>query len=523
MFGRLLKEESGLALPLAIGVMVIVGVMGAGLLVFVNRDLEAVVEVNRGQKAFEIAEAGMAVAKQQQLSDIVRRHYDGDITNDCFNGEIRATSSDWSPNTTVYSNPRDCTSPTTTRSQGGVTRDFAGGTFNVSIECFNQPGDDAASDPCAGANIESAPENIEASKRAYFKITSTGYYPADSSGAVRTVQAIVHTSKLDVPTAYYTPKDIRFNGSPDVSGVSFFAGGNIIVGSADLKRGPSDPLALYRDWNTNDAANFTPTSKLNTSPRRTLPDPASPKVEKTGLAAEGFICSSSGNCNDASDSIADGVNDYDSTTGAKGSQQTFTRKSVDEIRNNAANDPGNITYPFNPYAEFDLTTLETIARSQGNYHQGGIDIVDTRTSTSTTNKQYPDCSSDQTVFYVEANGNDVNYRADYEKATPPRADCPTRAKGLIVVENGNLDISNNSNGFDGVIIVTKDRGNPASTTGVYDNGGNETVEGFVIADDEMIIGGTVDPFSIVGDYTQRAGFYDIKEWSWRECYSINCS
>ncbi len=523
MIKKLARDESGLALPLAIMVMVIVGVMGAGLLVFVRNDLEAVVEVNQGQKALEIAEAGVAVAKQQQLSDVVRRHYDGDIANDCFNGQIRATSDDWSPNTTVYSDPKDCSSSTTTRARAGVTRNFADGAFNVNIECLNQTGDDAANDPCAGAGIESAPENIEASKRAYFKITSTGYYPADGSGAARTVQAIVHTNKLDVPTAYYTPKTIRFNGSPDVSGVSFFAGENIILGSADLKRGPSDPLALYRDWDTTNAANFTPTSNLNTSPRRTLPDPASPKVEKTGLGAEGFICSNAGNCNDASDSIADGINDYDSTTSSKGSQQTFARKSVDEINNNVANDPGKITYPFNPYAKFDLTTLETIARSQGNYYQGGIDIVDTRTSTSATNKQYPDCSSDQTVFYVEANGNDVNYRADYEKATPPRADCPTQAKGLIVVENGNLDISNNSNGFEGVIIVTKDRGDPASATGVYNNGGNETVEGFVIADNEMIIGGTVDPFSIVGDYTQHPGFYNIEEWSWRECYSVNCS
>lgn len=518
MLGRFIKEESGLALPLAIGVMVIVGVMGAGLLVFVRSDLEAVVEVNRGQKAFEIAEAGVAAAKQQQLSDVVRRHYDKDITNDCFNGEIRATSDDWSPNTTVYSDPKDCSSPTTTRARPGVTKNFAGGAFNVNIECLDQPGDDTTNDPCAGADIEGAPENIEASERAYFKITSTGYYPADGSGAVRTVQAIVHTNKLNVPTAYYTPNDIEFNGSPDVSGVSFFAGGDIALGNTDVDRSTT---ALYNDWDTTNSANFTPTSNLNTVPRRTGPNATDPKLTGTGFAAEGIICKN--NCSGPSDSIADGEYNYDSTTAAKGSQKKFVRKSEDEIADNASNTNGTITYPFNPYAEFDLTTLETIARSQGNYYEGGIDIEDTRTGVSTTNKQYPDCSSDQTVFYVKANGNEIDYKANYEKATPPRADCPTRAKGLIVVENGDFNINNSSNGFDGVVIVKKDPSDPSSTTGVYKNSGNKTVEGFVIADNKMTIGGTVDPFSIVGDYTQRPGFYSMEQWSWRECYSEDCS
>ena len=52
-----------MALGLAIIVVVIVGVMGAGLLTFVATDLEAVVAVNRGEQAFELAEAGIEVAK----------------------------------------------------------------------------------------------------------------------------------------------------------------------------------------------------------------------------------------------------------------------------------------------------------------------------------------------------------------------------------------------------------------------------------------------------------------------------
>jgi type II secretory pathway component PulK len=67
--GGLLREERGMALGFAIIVVVIVGVMGAGLLTFVATDLEAVAEINRGEQAFELAEAGIEVAKAHLASD----------------------------------------------------------------------------------------------------------------------------------------------------------------------------------------------------------------------------------------------------------------------------------------------------------------------------------------------------------------------------------------------------------------------------------------------------------------------
>ena len=69
MIRRLLREERGMALGLAVIVVVIVGVMGAGLLTFVATDLQAVVAVNRGEQAFELAEAGIEVAKAHLASD----------------------------------------------------------------------------------------------------------------------------------------------------------------------------------------------------------------------------------------------------------------------------------------------------------------------------------------------------------------------------------------------------------------------------------------------------------------------
>jgi hypothetical protein len=495
---RFAKDESGIALPLAIMMIVLIGVMGAGLLVFVRSDLLAVVEVNRGQRAFEIAEAGVQVAKTQQLSDVVRQHYDRDITNDCANDQRRTTTEDWSPNTTVYNDPRNCDSGTTTRSSGGITRNFAGGKFNVTIECFDQNGD--PSDICAGIS-ENAPESIEARKRAFFKITSTGYYPADESGAKRRVEAIYHTNRLDVPTAYYTPNNIEFNGGVSISGVSFFAGGNITkTPSASLSVDRNTP-AIYRDWDTTNLDNFTPTSNFNTVPRRKAD--GSP-AEGAGFAARGTVQDFG---TDPVVGPTRGYYDYDSNTTPRfvcktspsppnPSNPPCSSATIDE-----PNSSGTISFPFNPNAEFDLEVLEQAARDQGNYYEGDITID---TNTTGSNEKYPQGSSDLTVFYVRANGATIDYKVNYNP----------RAKGLIVIENGNFEISNSSSGFEGVVIVT---GN-GTTTGDYTSIGNDTVEGFVVADGTMRIGGEVGPSAVYGDFSQRPGFFDMRLWSWRERY-----
>src|SRR5215218_6008817 len=68
---RLLKDEAGMTMGLAVIMIVLLGVMGAGLLTFVSRDLNVVIEENRGQRAFEMADAGVAAAKRQLISDCV--------------------------------------------------------------------------------------------------------------------------------------------------------------------------------------------------------------------------------------------------------------------------------------------------------------------------------------------------------------------------------------------------------------------------------------------------------------------
>lgn len=66
---RLLREERGVALALAVMLVVLIGVLGAGLLAVVITDLQATVEANKGQRAFEMAEAGVGVAGAHLASE----------------------------------------------------------------------------------------------------------------------------------------------------------------------------------------------------------------------------------------------------------------------------------------------------------------------------------------------------------------------------------------------------------------------------------------------------------------------
>src|SRR5919112_1890900 len=68
---RLVNDESGMTMALTVILIVLVGVMGAGLLTFVTKDLNTVVEENRGQRAFEVADAGIEAAERQLESDCI--------------------------------------------------------------------------------------------------------------------------------------------------------------------------------------------------------------------------------------------------------------------------------------------------------------------------------------------------------------------------------------------------------------------------------------------------------------------
>ena len=68
-----------MTLAMAMIMIVLIGAMGAGLLTFVMTDLNTVTEENRGQRAFQVADAGIEAAKHQLASNVVTTDYDDPI------------------------------------------------------------------------------------------------------------------------------------------------------------------------------------------------------------------------------------------------------------------------------------------------------------------------------------------------------------------------------------------------------------------------------------------------------------
>lgn len=445
-----------MALGLAIIMVVLVAVMGAGLLTFASTDLSSVVQVNQGQQASDTADAGVQAARRQLLSDADPDHYDN----------VGIANSSW-----AYKN--------TSGTDQQRVLSFDGKTIKVSIQYL--PPVTAPATP----NSNQAPEIILAGQTKlesgcrYFKVKSYG----ESGAAKRGIEAILCASKLDLPTAYYTPKNIDFRGNVELSGVSFFAKGNITKnGSVSVNRSGT---ALYGDWDT---ANFNPPSNHNTQGRKTS-YPSGTPVVGAGLAAEGTI--------DDFGTGFRGSYDFDKNTTPKFCRKPASTTSPPCSTTASDEDPnpsGTISYPFDPNGEVDLEFMKEEASLQGNYQA-------TNTAIGTSN--YPSDSTDQTVFYVNGEGGTVDYNIPASHA----------ASGTIVVENGNIKMNGNVK-FKGIMIIT---GNGTST-GLYTTSGTPELDGFVIADGDMTIRGDAAPLTISEDFVNRPGFYSVKMWSWRELY-----
>jgi len=179
--GRLESDESGVALGLAVILVVLVGVMAAGLLAFVRNDLEAVITVNQGQGALSLADAGVQAARTQLGSDAEPGHYDADP----------AENVEW-----AYVAPDGETS--------GKSLILEDGTVRVEIQ-YLLPSTTAAQTE----EGNHAPE-LHPSRETYFKVTSEGTV----RGARRKVEAILYTTRLDVPAANHTPNETTSTDSP---------------------------------------------------------------------------------------------------------------------------------------------------------------------------------------------------------------------------------------------------------------------------------------------------------------------
>ena len=272
------RDESGMAMALTIFMVLLIGVMGAGLLTFVMSDTKSVIEVNKGQKAMDIAEAGVQAAKAHLRVDSFRQHYDTvtTVANDCAEGP-RVGGDNWSKATTVWTATngacsggpiiRSDVSGTPWREDVGVSKLFGGGRFHVTIECFDQNADPTP-DPCENAAGPAPNASVKAEDMKFFKFTSTGYSSADGTGAIRKVEAVyTAATRTYAPVAFWTPGNILFTGggSTTVSKMSFFAGKNIQGVRASA---PNSSIAdrttpaIYRDWQNLRSATPPPAETL---------------------------------------------------------------------------------------------------------------------------------------------------------------------------------------------------------------------------------------------------------------------
>lgn len=481
-----MSDESGVALGLAVIMIVLIGVMGAGLLVFVQSDLKAVVEVNQGQRAFEMADAGAHAARQHILGDKRPAHYDVDATSDpdyldagC-NIDNESTvpariGEDWSPDGAKW--------PPEASGTEGVTRNFAGGQFHVTIRWLNSQPPLGTPAECVAPVTGTAAQGVD-----YFKVVSTGTF----GGAIRKVEVIYDTYSLHVPKAYYTPGRVNIAGTACIANVSIFSGESVdFDGGGDCKDAAGNSLNShfkgldlnYGDWNN------PPSDKFNTTARGT---------DAAGVGAVGAV----------TDSTSLNFRDYGSNSNpvAFVASPSKPQKATE------------ISFPFNIRNQPNADQLCETAKERDAYDPAAYALI--TTSGNASLNTWPDNSNEDTVVCREfasggasnvlkwAVNGATNLTGDYAGCKGPEK------RGTLVIKGGSFSTQPNTALFRGVVVV---RGTSASSElGSSTDTGNTCLDGFVNASGMITIAGTVRPSAAVAE--DRLGFYGVRPWSWRELY-----
>jgi hypothetical protein len=522
MVHRLIRDESGVVMGLAVIMIVLIGVMGAGLLVFVRNDLEAVVEVNQGQQALEMADAGIEAARNHLSTvDAKPASYDDDLTNG---------DSEWSDD----GSPKQL--------------DFDGdGNSEISVAIqYLAPSTtpDEASQPNNAPEVlppdDGDPTTVRAypNNRNYFRVTVQGR----AGNALRQVQAIYRTENFDLPVAFYATRDINFTGNSSVTGISIFANRYIrglragYISGRDQSYGNwavdpinGNPNAYNRIARDGDAAGAAALGKSATD---TTPTPAGASESGIDYDPDGGSAGNTNQKNRTATPQRYGVLDFDRDSDlAPVSSRDFEQNTWGAL----ANQPSDtITFPFRTGdvgADADLiSSLKQRAQTQGNYIRkpsGSSFTIDDGLGPD----NYPRDSNLETVYFVVfAEGTDdspvygARGTATYKANT---TDTDNKVKGTIVVVNGILNFTDNSaDDFQGAVIVRdpNDTDNSVESNVMkFNKSGEIQLEGFASVEGDISLAGTVDgilPGALVNGIP---GLFKVSLWSWRECYNTTCS
>jgi hypothetical protein len=490
MLERFRRDETGMALALAVIMIVLIGVMGAGLLVFVRNDLEAVVEVNQGQRAMDLADAGTQAAKAQLLADNIPAHYDvDDLLSQVFNDPLCNIDSSDATRAAGELIGRNPSSENWSPEAGGRTLSLAGGEFNATIRWMTPL--PLAPSECRAPRTSLT--GILPGGTEYFKVVSTGKY----GNATRRVEAIYETYDLNVPRAYYTPGPITVSGTACIDSVSLFSLSTVTFNGSG---GCKNALGLatdshmkgtdvaYGDWND------PPSDKFNKTGRKGA---FGVPVTDAGVGTAGTITGST---------TRKGTRDFDSTTTPKFVQAPSANpQSTNEI-----------TFPFDLGSQPDANRLCDEAKAQGTYEE----------YTTTGNKSltsWPGNSSYTTVVCKVFKSTDSSNKLIWDvSGTTNLLDLYSGCegpiqKGTLVIRGGNFSTKSNTALFQGVVVVRGAEGSTSTDLGNSSDTGNTCLDGFVNATSEIKIAGTVRPSSSL-ELNSRPGFYGVRTWSWRELY-----
>jgi Tfp pilus assembly protein PilX len=499
MFKRLAKQESGVALPLAVMMIVIIGVMGAGLLTFVTTDLGGVIESNQGQKAFNLADAGVQTAKSHLMADAYYLKYDGvtDTAANPPNFESTWSCGTWDP-------------VAKTCSATGKIPDLDPGSGNI-VKVWIQYLQPAPTHAQANDSTGVFAPAVTPTGQTNYPV-GTDYFKVISQATVgqtkRKVEAIYNTVSLDAPRAYFTTGSIKVAGGAVINNISLFSMHDItFTGGATV----SGKDLAYGKWAaTTDPPNTSYTPNYDVSFPNSYNNHAR-LSDNAGIGAVGDI----GNA----DEVAGRDYDIDPSPGA-----TFTSTNPQFVQT-----PSNpqtttqITFPFSPNPNIpSLSDLASAAQAQTGFGIGGSNYyqitsnMDVRESGATTytGPRWPANSTVGTVVYVKfTNGstptsNTLTWNLTGDCSTPP-------VRGTLVVENGTVNTSNSNKApLKGTVII---RGVPSDPSHpAYSDTGGACMQVFVNSSGDIKLAGNVSPGTL--ERGNAAGTYSLKLASWRELY-----
>ncbi len=483
MTKHIIRDESGMTMGLVVIMIVLIGVMGAGLLTFVTTDLRSMAQTNRGQQALQIADAGVEAAKQQLISD--------DAARDSYDGG--AGDRPWS----YCYNISGCSSlsPTATGSNG-MTLNMDAGTARVTIL-------------------------LTSYTPATYRVISEG----QTGDARRKVEAVVRSdADLTFPRTYLTRTDLALSGSINPSAISFFALRNATIGN-NVNLG-DQPDRYYGRWAETSGGGPYPNSAGS------YPNASNATARSTSLsavAARGTVCSGSHSTQIRGTRVFAGAG----TTCSAGTGTATSPMVVPDYYASGLTPTAKIAFPFQVPTEAEdreqLNVLRQRALSQetasnplyidsapGNKaDDAGMPNRPSNTPLEITT--WPSSSNYDTVRFYEFQSYSPNNVVKYN--TTAACDTATPPKGLIALQNGDFVYDGNKAFNGGIIVRAYDASdNSIAGQGKFTASGNPCLKGYANSGGAMTISGNIS----VGDVpelgtlsTFRGGMEQI---SWRELF-----